>query len=181
MRVTGTFWALDYDLSRQRHFPAINWNESFSHYELNRWYHDHVSEEWTDLTQRATSLLQREDELREIVQLVGPDALSDAERAVLFAARMIREDFLQQSAFHEIDRYSPLDKTFWMLKVIMSFYRLTYQAIEDGLPLEEIQKFPEVGEIARMKAVPTNKAKEKLKDLLDQVRSRLASVMEQRR
>ncbi|HEX6303233.1 MAG TPA: V-type ATP synthase subunit A [Anaerolineales bacterium] len=178
MRVTGTFWALDYDLSRRRHFPAINWNESYSLYELNKWYLENISEDWRDLTQSAMSLLQREEELQEIVQLVGPDALSDSERAVLFAARMIREDFLQQSAFDEIDRYSPLDKTFLMLKAIMEFYRLADEAIEAGVPLKEIRDYPEVGEIARMKEIPTDEAEEKLRALLERVRSRFSGTLE---
>lgn len=172
MRVTGTFWALDYDLSRRRHFPAINWNESYSLYELTQWYLENISEEWRDFTQRAMALLQREEELQEIVQLVGPDALSDSERAVLFAARMIREDFLQQSAFDAIDRYSPLDKTFLMLKVILTFYRLARQAIESGVPLEDIRDYPEVGEIARMKEVPIEESEENLEALLERVRNR---------
>lgn len=178
MRVTGTFWALDYDLSRRRHFPAINWNESYSLYELDKWYLEHISEDWRHLTQSAMSLLQREEELQEIVQLVGPDALSDSERSVLFAARMIREDFLQQSAFDEVDRYSPLDKTFFMLKAIMEFYRLADQAIEAGVPLEEIRDYPEVGEIARMKEIPTEEAEENLRALLERVRNRFSGVLE---
>ena len=98
MRVTGTFWALDYDLSRRRHFPSINWTSSYSLYDLRRWFGEHVDPEWGPLVDEAVALLQREVELLEIVQLVGPDSLPDSDRAALAAAQMLREDFLQQSS-----------------------------------------------------------------------------------
>lgn len=178
MRVTGTFWALDYDLSRSRHFPAINWNESYSLYELDSWYLEHISEEWRDLSQEAMSLLQREEELQEIVELVGPDALSETEQNVLFGARMLREDYLQQSAFHEIDRFSSLEKTFWMLKVIMEFYRHSRSAIQAGATVDEIREYPEVAEIARMKLIPVKQAEDRLEDLLEEIRARFAGIEE---
>ena len=110
MRMVGTFWALDYDLSRRRHFPAINWTRSFSLYDFKGWYAHKVATDWSVLTGEAMALLQREVELLEIVQLVGPDALAESERTLLAVARMLREDFLQQSAYHEVDRYCPIDK-----------------------------------------------------------------------
>jgi V/A-type H+-transporting ATPase subunit A len=178
LRVTGTFWALDHDLSRRRHFPAINWNNSFSLYEMEAWFEENVAEEWADLIQRAKSLLQREDELEEIVELVGPDALSDVERAVLFVGRMIREDFLQQSAYDETDRYSPLEKTYLMLKNIMEFRRLSSEALKASVTLGTIREFPEVNEIERMKAIPPEQAGERLQSLLTDIRDRFSELKE---
>ena len=127
MRVAGTFWALDYDLSRRRHFPAINWTNSYSLYNLTDWYATNVASDWPTLIGDARALLQREVELLEIVRLVGPDALAEIERAVLTVARMLREDFLQQSASDLIDRFCPRAKAYWMLKVIIKIMNIHIQ------------------------------------------------------
>ncbi len=157
MRMIGTFWALDYDLSRRRHFPAINWTRSYSLYNLRSWYEKNVAPDWSELISAAMALLQREVELLEIVRLVGPDALAESERAILSVARMLREDFLQQSANHEVDRYCRIDKAYWMLKAIMSFYHYTEIALEKGIPLTQVSSMPVVAEIARMKELPISK------------------------
>jgi V/A-type H+-transporting ATPase subunit A len=170
MRVAGTFWALDYDLSRRRHFPAIHWVRSYSLYDLKEWYIHKVAADWAKLTGEAMALLQREVELLEIVRLVGPDALAEAERAILAIARMLREDFLQQSAYHEIDRYCPVKKTYWMLKAIMDFYYLTLAALEQGVSLGQVTGLPVIAEIARMKEFPVEQAEELIKSLMDRVR-----------
>ena len=166
MRVVGTFWALDYDLSRRRHFPAIHWMRSYSLYDFSGWYKGKVAEDWAELTSEAMALLQREVELLEIVQLVGPDALAEAERAVLAVARMLREDFLQQSAYHQVDRFCPVKKTYWMLKVIMDFHRRTQSVLKEGLPLERITALPVSSDIARMKEL---ESEEEIKALMDRV------------
>jgi V/A-type H+-transporting ATPase subunit A len=166
MQTAGTFWALDYDLSRRRHFPAINWTRSYSLYETADWFVDHVANEWNDLTGEAMALLQREAELLGIVQLVGPDALAEAERAVLAVARMLREDFLHQSAYHQVDRFCPLDKVYWMLKAILAFHRQTEAAMEAGVELERITGLPVVAEIARMKEIETDQAVEQIQALM---------------
>jgi V/A-type H+-transporting ATPase subunit A len=169
MRVAGTFWALDYDLSRRRHFPSINWTRSYSLYELSNWYTASISPGWTALERDAMALLQREVELLEIVQLVGPDALAEAERAVLASARMLREDFLAQSAYHEVDRFCPMDKAFWMLKAIMDFHTRTMSALRAGVPLERITASPQVAEIARMKEIPVKDAVKEIQALMKRV------------
>ncbi|MEW6568954.1 MAG: V-type ATP synthase subunit A [Chloroflexota bacterium] len=151
MRVAGTFWALDYDLSRRRHFPSINWIRSYSLYDVRNWYVSAVGGEWAELTREAMALLQREVELLEIVQLVGPEALAESERAVLAVARMMREDYLQQSAYHEVDRYCPMEKAYRMLRCIMGFHRLTQEAVASGVALERVTALPIIGEIGRMK------------------------------
>ena len=176
MRVVGTFWALDYSLSRARHFPAIHWIPSYSLYNLDDWYLSEVSDEWLELTTQASALLQREVELLEIVQLVGPDALAEVERGVLAAARMLREDFLQQSAFHEIDRYCPIEKAYWMLKTILDFHSMSQTAIQAGVPLDKISAFPVVVEIGRMKEFHPEKAEAEIRALQDRVRYSFAEL-----
>jgi V/A-type H+-transporting ATPase subunit A len=166
MRIAGSFWALDYDLSRRRHFPSISWARSYSLYNFRDWYAGRMTEEWEGLTRQAMALLQREVELLEIVQLVGPDALSEPERAMLFVARMLRQDYLQQSAYHEIDRFCPLDKELWMLKAIIAFYHHTNAALKAGVSLAQVTDLSVVREIARMKELPIVEAKEMISELM---------------
>jgi len=169
MRVISTFWALDYDLSRRRHFPAINWTRSYSLYDFRPWFAKEVADDWSNLQHEAMVLLQQEIELLGIVQLVGPDTLADAERSVLTAARMLREDFLQQSAYHEVDRYCPIEKAYWMLKIIMEFHHRTQAALEAGVSLDQITRFAVLTEIARMNELPAEKAVSEIKALMDRV------------
>ncbi|HEU0295429.1 MAG TPA: V-type ATP synthase subunit A [Anaerolineales bacterium] len=169
MRVASTFWALDYALSRRRHFPAINWTNSYSLYNFSDWFEREVATDWNELSREAMALLQREVELLEIVQLVGPDALAEPERAVLAIARMLREDFLQQSAAHEVDRYCPTRKTYWMLKAIMDFYHRTQEALESKIPLERVTALPVVSDIARMKEIPIATAEKEIRTIIDHV------------
>lgn len=166
LRVVGTFWGLDYDLSRRRHFPAINWTQSYTLYNLRHWYLKEVADDWTTLTQEAMALLQEEVELLEIVQLVGADSLAEEQKQVLAITRMLREDFLQQSAYHETDRFCPLSKAYWMLQIILQFHHLSMEALKSGRTLEEITSLPITAEIARMKELPTDGANENLRNLL---------------
>jgi V/A-type H+-transporting ATPase subunit A len=170
MRVVGTFWALDYDLSRRRHFPAINWTRSFSLYDFKEWYTNQVAEDWVELTSEAMALLQREVELLEIVQLVGPDALAETERAILAVARMLREDFLQQSAYHPVARFCSTGKAYWLLKAIMDFNQQTKSALASNLPLDQITNLAVVGDIARMKEIEVDKAENVIKSIMDRIR-----------
>lgn len=176
MRVVGTFWALDYDLSRRRHFPAIQWTRSYSLYNLQDWYAQNVAEDWTGLVSEALALLQREEELLEIVRLVGPDALAEAERAVMSVARMLREDFLQQSANHEVDCFCSIGKAYWMLKTIIDFYHRTQAALQASIPLMRITALPVIAEIARMKELPVKEAESKIIEIMDRVHSNFAEL-----
>lgn len=169
MRVIGTFWALDYNLSRRRHYPAINWTRSFSLYHFQDWYSRTVAVDWPELAAEAMSLMQREDELLEIVQLVGPDALAESERAILAIARMLREDFLQQSAYHPVDRFCSLEKTYLMLKVIIDFYHRTLAALDLDVPLAMITGLSVIDEIARMKDLESDQVEETTQQLLNQI------------
>ncbi len=165
MRVASTFWALDYDLSRRRHFPAINWTRSYSLYDFTDWFEGNIAPDWQELSREAMALLQREVELLEIVQLVGPDALAETDRAILSTCRILREDFLQQSSFHEIDRFCPLSKTYWMLKACMDFYHYVQSALDAKIPLEKITSLEVTRQIARMKEFPAERAEKEIENL----------------
>lgn len=156
LRITKVFWGLDTALAQRRHFPAINWLTSYSLYldTLRGWYDKNLGLDWTKIREGAMYLLQRNEELREIVMLVGPDALSESQRLILEAAGMIREDFLRQSAYHEVDTYCPINKTYHMLSLILKFYEHMKTAVEQGVPLEKIINLPVKQELARMKIVP---------------------------
>jgi V/A-type H+/Na+-transporting ATPase subunit A len=176
MRVASTFWALDYDLSRRRHFPAINWTDSYSLYNFHDWFEREVGADWDELSKEAMALLQREVELLEIVQLVGPDALAEPERAVLAIARMLREDFLQQLAYGEADRYCSIHKAYWMLKTIMEFYHHTQEALEAKIPLERVTALPVVSDIGRMKEIAVDTAEKEIRAIMDRVRFSFADM-----
>jgi V/A-type H+-transporting ATPase subunit A len=153
LRIVGTFWALDTSLAYRRHFPSVNWIKSYSLYldAVQEWYRDGVSPDWKDLRDKTMYLLQKEVELQEIVQLVGPDALPESEKAILEATRMVREDFLQQSAYSDVDSFCPLEKQYWMLKAIVTFNEHTLKAINRGVSLKQIMDLPLKAEIGRMK------------------------------
>jgi V/A-type H+-transporting ATPase subunit A len=156
LRVIKVFWALDTSLAQRRHFPSINWLTSYSLYldTMEDWFSKNVSPEWSKLRSEAMYILQREEELREIVQLVGPDALSESQRVFLEVARMIREDYLMQSAYHSIDSYCPIEKAYYMLSIILKFYHRMRDLVERGIPLAKILALPVRETIARMKIQP---------------------------
>jgi V/A-type H+-transporting ATPase subunit A len=178
LRIAGAFWALDTSLAHRRHFPAINWIKSYTLYlgQIQSWYSQHISAEFQELRDRAMFLLQKESELQEIVQLVGPDALPESEKAILEVTRMIREDYLQQFAFHEIDSYCPLEKQYWMLKAIITFYNATSEALRRGVSLSQVLELPFKEEIARMKELPLDRAVNELKSLVERIRQEIVSL-----
>jgi len=135
LRVTRVFWALDANLASRRHFPSINWLTSYSLYadDMNDWYKNNISSDWIKRRQEALEILQRESELQEIVQLIGYDALPEPEKGILDTARSIREDFLQQSAYDEVDTYSSIKKQYMMLSIILEFGKLEAEAIKKGI------------------------------------------------
>lgn len=153
LRVVGTFWALDTNLAYRRHFPSVNWIKSYSLYldSITDWYDKNMARDWRELREKAMYLLQKEVELQEIVQLVGPDALPDSEKAILDVTRMIREDFLQQSAYSDTDSFCPIEKQYLMLKVIMTYYEHVNLAMNRGVSLRQIQTLPMKATIGRMK------------------------------
>ncbi|NLU53137.1 MAG: V-type ATP synthase subunit A [Clostridiaceae bacterium] len=176
LRIVKVFWGLDYNLSYRRHFPAINWLTSYSLYQdrLTEWYRKNVSRDWNKYRADMMRILQEEAELQEIVQLVGVDALSPMDRVTLEAARSIREDYLQQNAFNEVDTYSSLDKQYWMLKIILAFYYNGQEAVKKGASIDALFSMPVREKIARLKYVPH----EEMNTVFAQVEEELNSQIE---
>lgn len=156
LRIIKVFWGLDKALAERRHFPAINWLTSYSLYydTLDPWFIKNFAEDWPPLRGKALEILQREEELREIVRLVGPDALSEGQRVILETAKMIREDFLMQSAFHPIDSYCAPDKCLLMLRTILEYFERMKRGVELGIPIKEMMALSITEEVARMKLIP---------------------------
>jgi len=155
LRIVKVFWGLDSSLAYRRHFPAINWLNSYSLYvdRLNEWMNKNVARNWSQLRADVMKLLQEEAELDEIVRLVGIDALSPQDRLTLEAARSIREDYLHQNAFHEVDTYTSLNKQYKMLSLIMDFYYKGKKAIEAGADIKDLFSMPVRERIGRVKYV----------------------------
>ncbi|UAL61449.1 V-type ATP synthase subunit A [Clostridium sporogenes] len=155
LRIVKVFWGLDSQLAYRRHFPAINWLNSYSLYleKISPWMDENVASDWTELRTRAMSLLQEEANLEEIVRLVGIDALSEKDRLKLEVAKSLREDYLQQNAFHEIDTYASLGKQYKMLKLVLFFYDEAQRALNAGIYLKELLDLEVRDKIARSKYV----------------------------
>ncbi len=156
LRAVRVFWALDASLAARRHFPSINWLQSYSLYvgDLEPWYVAELSKEFVGLRQKALEILQKESELQEIVQLVGVDALPEREKATLDSARMLREDYLQQSAYDEVDTYTSIQKQLRMLRAILTFSDREQAAIDKGATVTQLQKLPVRTKLSRMKWIP---------------------------
>ena len=178
LRVTGAFWALDTSLAHRRHFPAISWTKSYTLFlgQVRGWYETNVAPDWLAHRDRAMSILQKETELQEIVQLVGPDALPESEKLILEIARMLREDFLQQFAFDEVDAYCPPEKQYWILKTILSFNDAATNALNRGVALSEILDLPIRDEIAVLKTTPHEAALEKMREMTGKVAEDIAGI-----
>ena len=159
LRIVKVFWALDSELAKRRHFPAINWLTSYSLYldTLETWYPKEVGSEWVDLRKVAMYLLQRDEELREIVMLVGPDALSEGQRVILEAAKMIKEDFLMQQSYNPADSYCDKTKTYNMIRTILHYYNLMQKAVDENIPLQKVLELPVKNDISRMRLTPADK------------------------
>lgn len=178
LRVTKVFWGLDAQLAYQRHFPAINWLNSYSLYaqKLGEYWDGFYDGEWSVFRTDAMSLLEDEDKLKEIVRLVGVDALSKEERMVLETAKSIREDFLHQNSFHEIDTYASMDKQFKMLRNILTFHDLGMQALTRGATLRSVIDLPIRDDIARMRYVEEQDLV-KLDELEDKIKAVLGKLL----
>jgi len=153
LRIVKVFWALDSKLSQRRHFPSINWLESYSLYTdaLAEWYEENVSPEWPRLRSEAMEILQKESELQEIVQLVGSDALPEDQQLTLEVARMIREYFLQQNAYHDVDTFCEMEKQYKLMKAIMKYSDLAITALEGGADLEAITSMKSKDDLSKVK------------------------------
>ncbi len=167
LRIVKVFWALDADLADKRHFPSINWLKSYSLYleKVGSWWAKDVGEDWLSLINRAMALLQKESELQEIVKLVGPDALPARERVLLESAKMIRENYLQQSAFHEVDTYCPVKKQYEMLRLMLRFSDKILEAADKNVHIDDIIALPSVELLARIGKVPNEEFEKRFKKI----------------
>ncbi len=168
LRIVKVYWGLSSKLAYARHFPAIDWLQSYSLYRsrFEDWYNDNVAADFSGIIEKAMGLLQQEAELDEIVRLVGVDALSFKDRLKLEAARMIREDFLHQNAFHEVDTYTSLNKQYMLLTLIMTYYDKAGKALDQEAPFSRLTKLPTLERIGRFKYVEEAEAKARYQDIL---------------
>ena len=176
LRVVKNFWALDKDLAEKRHFPSINWDDSYSGYSemLSNYFEEEVDDDWQDNIQRMKDLLQKDGELQETVQLVGKDALPDRERLTLEIGSMIKQFYLQQNAFHPVDQYSSPEKTFDILEFILEWGDEAYQALEDGAVVQDIVSLKSKNRISEVKTA--DDYVEKMNEIRDQMEEEFSEI-----
>ena len=179
LRIVKVFWGLDANLAYKRHFPAINWLTSYSLYldDMGPWFNSHVAEDWMELRQQMMSLLQDEAELDEIVKMVGMDALSPSDRLKMEAARSIREDFLHQNSFHEIDTYTSLDKQHHMMQLVMAFYNECQNALGKGAAINDLLKMPVRERIGRYKYIHEDELTKEFNNVMEDLNTQIANVI----
>ena len=179
LRIVKVFWGLDSSLAYRRHFPAINWLKSYSLYldMMEKWYSDNIDEQWMPLRNKIMGLLQDEAELDEIVKLVGMDALNAHDRLKLEVARSIREDYLHQDAFHEVDTYASLKKQCIMMKLVLDFYDITQKAISDGAPIQKLVDVPVRERIGRIKYVPEDMVSAEYSTIIEQLHKEVDEIV----
>ncbi|MDO5037176.1 MAG: V-type ATP synthase subunit A [Tissierellia bacterium] len=179
LRIVKVFWGLDYELSYARHFPAINWIDSYSLYQdkMDRYFDEHFAEDFSENRKLAMSILGDESELQEIVRIVGADSLSETDQLKLEVAKMLREDFLQQNSYHEVDTFCPIDKQVEMLKAVLDFYRLGKEAISSGVYLRELRELPIREKIARMKYIDNQEALDQIKAIRQEMVQEVQDLM----
>lgn len=177
-RFTRVFWALDSELADARHYPSINWMQSYSGYvnELEGWWHSKIDKEWNNYREEAMRILQAEDDLKNIVKLVGPEALPDKQRLILETARIIRIAFLQQNALDAVDTYCSPQKQFRMLKIIVGFHKLAERVVSRGAPIFKVTQLPVLQEILRMKTSVPNDKVALLADLEERMQKRFEEL-----
>jgi len=180
LRIVKVFWGLDSNLAYRRHFPAINWLTSYSLYvnDMGKWFNSNVNEKWMELRTRMMRLLHDESELDEIVKLVGMDALSAPDRLKLEAARSIREDFLHQDAFHEVDTYTSLDKQFKMMELVINFFDITSEALSNGVKADDLVKLSVREKIGRFKYVSADKYEKEYDDIISNLHREIEELLQ---
>ena len=178
LRIVKVFWGLDSELAYKRHFPAINWLNSYSLYldDMEKWFNAEVAPDWMEGRQKMMTLLQEEAELEEIVKMVGMDALSPGDRLKMEAARSIREDFLHQNSFHEIDTYTSLKKQYMMMKLVNAFYDRAVEALGQGASLQKLISMPVREQIGRFKYVTEDALDEEYKKVDRELSAQIANT-----
>ncbi len=178
LRIVKVYWGLDSALAYKRHFPAINWLNSYSLYvdEMSKWFNDNVAEDWMKLRQDLMTLLQEEAELDEIVKMVGMDALSAPDRLKMEAARSIREDFLHQNSFHDVDTYTSLEKQYLMMKLVMAYYTQSLEALNKGAEIQPLLKMEVREKIGRYKYTVNENIRSEYEAIENALVSEIANV-----
>lgn len=178
LRIVKVFWGLDASLAYKRHFPAINWLKSYSLYldDMEKWFNGQVAEDWMEGRQKMMTLLQEEAELEEIVKMVGMDALSPSDRLKMEAARSIREDFLHQNSFHEVDTYTSLKKQHMMMVLVNEFFGRATDALKEGASLQKLISMPVREQIGRFKYVTEDKLDEEFKQVDETLSAQIAAA-----
>ncbi|MDI6785454.1 MAG: V-type ATP synthase subunit A [bacterium] len=178
MRVSGAFWALDSSLASRRHFPAINWHRSYTLYFplLRDWLNSRINPDWEKNREKVVMILQKEAQLQEVVQLVGPDNLQDEERLVLEISKMVRDDFLAQNAMDSIDATTSLEKQFAMLDNLLFFYEECKKVIQEGVSIQEILDLPLREDLSRQKSIPEEEFVEKTHFLKKEIIDKLDKI-----
>ncbi|MBQ8532408.1 MAG: V-type ATP synthase subunit A, partial [Clostridia bacterium] len=181
LRIVKVFWGLDSSLAYKRHFPAINWLTSYSLYadSLSDWFNTNVKSDWYTLRKRFMQLLQDEAELEEIVKLVGMDALSSPDRLKLEAARSIREDYLHQNAFHDVDTYTSLEKQYMLMSLILLFYDKASAALDKGASVERLVSLPSRERIGRFKYTAESEIKTAYEDIVKALESEINEAVKE--
>lgn len=179
LRIVKVFWSLDSSLAYARHFPAINWLNSYSLYldRLEGWFKENVAKDWPELRQTFMTILQEEAELNEIVQLVGIDALSPTDRIKLETAKIIREDYLHQNSFHEVDTFSSVNKQFMLMTLINSYYHKSMEVLGQGAQINDIFAIPAREKIGRFKYVPEDQIEQAFKDIMTEMLAELDNTV----
>ncbi|MDL2258397.1 V-type ATP synthase subunit A [Eubacteriales bacterium OttesenSCG-928-K08] len=180
LRIVKVYWGLSSRLAYARHFPAIDWLQSYSLYldKLSSWFNENVSEDWSDMVQRTMTMLQEENELDEIVRLVGIDSLSFKDRMTLEAARSVREDYLHQNAFHEVDTYTSPEKQYCMLKLILEYYDLCLNALSQDASFFKLSSLPVREDIGRFKYTPQEQMLERYEEISALLKAQVRELTE---
>ncbi len=176
LRIVKVFWSLDANLAYRRHFPAINWLTSYSLYNLDKWFNANVSDKWTASKARIMNLLNDEAALDEIVKLVGMDALSPQDRLKMEIARSIREDFLHQDAFHDVDAYTELDKQLMMIDLILGFYDIALQNI-NNISIDQLVNLPVKERVGRFKYIVHDKIQQEFDAIMVNIKDEIESIV----
>ena len=179
LRIVKVFWGLDSALAYKRHFPAINWLNSYSLYldNMEKWFNEKVEPDWMAKRQEMMTLLQEEAELDEIVKMVGMDALSASDRLKMEAARSIREDFLHQNSFHEVDTYTSLDKQYMMMDLVLAYYDQSVEALEKGAKLQNLINLPVREQIGRFKYVAEDEIQKEYEKVTEELHIEIANAL----
>ena len=179
LRIVKVFWGLDSALAYKRHFPAINWLNSYSLYldNMENWFNEKVEPDWMAKRQEMMTLLQEEAELDEIVKMVGMDALSASDRLKMEAARSIREDFLHQNSFHEVDTYTSLDKQYMMMDLVLAYYDQSVEALEKGAKLQNLINLPVREQIGRFKYVTEDEIQKEYEKVKEELHIEIANAL----